>query len=66
MPINSLLIPDFNNSEYRSRDTNLTLGTLYLQHTHYRKCRSARAAHDWIVSRLHLDERMRVSARARI
>jgi hypothetical protein len=66
MPDNSRLIHDFNHSEYRSRDTNVTLVARYLHHTNYRKCRCACAAHDWIVRRLHLNEGVRVSARARI
>jgi hypothetical protein len=66
MPDNSRLIHDFDHSECRSRDTNVTLVARYLQHTHYRKCRSACAAHDGIVSRLHLDEGMRMSPRARM
>jgi hypothetical protein len=37
MPINSLLIHDFNNSEYRSRDTNVTPVAHYLQLTNYQK-----------------------------
>jgi hypothetical protein len=66
LPINSLLIHDFNCSEYRSRDNNLTLVARYLQHANYQKCRSACAAHDWIASRLQLDEGMRAIPRARI
>jgi hypothetical protein len=66
MPINSLVIDDFNNSEYRSCDTNVTLVAHYLQHTNFQKCRSACVAHDWIVSRLPLDEGTRASPRTRI
>lgn len=65
-PINARLIHDLNDSECRSCDSNATLLARYLLHTNDQKSRGACGAHDGIVSGLHLDEGMRVSARARI
>ena len=60
------LIHDFNDSECRSCDLNVTQLARYLLHTYDQTSHGACAAHDGSVSRLHLDEGMRVSARARI